>query len=271
MKVVCDNCDAVYKIPDDKLTKPVNKATCRSCGNRMLIPRPGGADPDERTLVTPRDEAEATLPAGKPPQTRKEAGLRSPGRAPTPRPSPPRPSSKPAGGGGNEHTTWEKQEPNYGTPAPVNRGSQAPAPPRDVEPGHDPAGDMTWALLGAFGALIGSIMLIIDPHFSHIPTEAGYRFAAAAITLGGVFTSLLVLMMSGRGRRKASLPIALLMGGILGLGAAFIGASTRVGVEQYQAGNISFGTSPEASSGLTPVVMEPVAPEDGEGEGTEGE
>jgi len=25
MKVVCDNCRAVYKVPDSKLTKPVNK------------------------------------------------------------------------------------------------------------------------------------------------------------------------------------------------------------------------------------------------------
>ena len=53
MKVVCDNCRAVYKVPDGKLTKPVNKATCRQCGHRMLIPKPKpGADPDERTLVT---------------------------------------------------------------------------------------------------------------------------------------------------------------------------------------------------------------------------
>jgi DNA-directed RNA polymerase subunit RPC12/RpoP len=53
MKVICDNCGAMYKIPDEKLAKPVNKATCRQCGHRMLIPRPRrGADPDERTLVT---------------------------------------------------------------------------------------------------------------------------------------------------------------------------------------------------------------------------
>ncbi|MFT7520137.1 MAG: hypothetical protein ACI9MC_002281 [Kiritimatiellia bacterium] len=53
MKVICDNCGAMYQIPDEKLVKPVNKATCRQCGHRMLIPRPRrGADPDERTLVT---------------------------------------------------------------------------------------------------------------------------------------------------------------------------------------------------------------------------
>ena len=34
MKVVCDNCGALYKIPDEKLLKPVNKAPCRQCGHR---------------------------------------------------------------------------------------------------------------------------------------------------------------------------------------------------------------------------------------------
>ena len=65
MKVVCDNCRAVYKVPNDKLTKPVNKATCRSCGHRMLIPRARpGADPEERTLVT----AVPPTPVGAPPR-----------------------------------------------------------------------------------------------------------------------------------------------------------------------------------------------------------
>lgn len=69
MKVVCDNCGALYKIPDDKLVKPVNKATCRQCGHRMLIPRPRrGADPDERTLVT------AVPPTPAPPPMRDDSG-----------------------------------------------------------------------------------------------------------------------------------------------------------------------------------------------------
>ena len=40
MRVVCDNCAATYNIPEHKLTKEVNKATCRKCGHRMLIRRP---------------------------------------------------------------------------------------------------------------------------------------------------------------------------------------------------------------------------------------
>lgn len=69
MKVVCDNCGAMYKIPDEKLVKPVNKATCRQCSHRMLIPRPRrGSDPDERTLVT------AVPPTPAPPPPRDESG-----------------------------------------------------------------------------------------------------------------------------------------------------------------------------------------------------
>lgn len=83
MKVVCDNCRAVYKVPDDKLTKAVNKATCRNCGHRMLIPRPKpNADPEERTLVT----AVPPTPVGAPPRaaSRREDDREStlPGRHP---------------------------------------------------------------------------------------------------------------------------------------------------------------------------------------------
>jgi hypothetical protein len=34
MRVVCDSCGATYKIPDTKLVKDVNRATCRKCGHR---------------------------------------------------------------------------------------------------------------------------------------------------------------------------------------------------------------------------------------------
>lgn len=68
MRVVCDNCGASYKIPDSKLTREVNKATCRKCGNPILIRRPDAAPAqsaaapanttDERTLITSAAELE---------------------------------------------------------------------------------------------------------------------------------------------------------------------------------------------------------------------
>jgi predicted Zn finger-like uncharacterized protein len=42
MRVVCDNCGASYKIPDSKLVKEVNHATCRKCGHRIVISRRDG-------------------------------------------------------------------------------------------------------------------------------------------------------------------------------------------------------------------------------------
>jgi DNA-directed RNA polymerase subunit RPC12/RpoP len=100
MKVVCDNCGAMYKIPDDKLVKPVNKATCRQCGHRMLIPRPRqGADPDERTLVT------AVPPTPAPPPMRDEGGAPT-----TPLHVDSEEKTLPTGGRAPEETKWIRNE-----------------------------------------------------------------------------------------------------------------------------------------------------------------
>ena len=40
MRVICDKCGASYKISDDRLTRDVNKATCRKCGEPIYIRRP---------------------------------------------------------------------------------------------------------------------------------------------------------------------------------------------------------------------------------------
>jgi predicted Zn finger-like uncharacterized protein len=72
MRVVCDNCGASYKIPDSKLTKEVNKATCRKCGHAIFIKRAGeeearpAAPPpsphgEERTLITSAADLERAV------------------------------------------------------------------------------------------------------------------------------------------------------------------------------------------------------------------
>lgn len=99
MKVICDNCGAMYKIPDSKLVKPVNKATCRQCGHRMLIPRPRrGADPDERTLVT------AVPPTPPPAPSRSDSG------PPTTPIHEPEEKTAPTGGRRTEETRWVRNE-----------------------------------------------------------------------------------------------------------------------------------------------------------------
>jgi len=99
MKVICDNCGAMYKIPDEKLVKPVNKATCRQCGHRMLIPRPRrGADPDERTLVT------AVPPTPPPAPSRGDSG------PPTTPIHEVEEKTAPPGGRRTEETRWVRNE-----------------------------------------------------------------------------------------------------------------------------------------------------------------
>jgi hypothetical protein len=52
MRIVCDQCASSYKVPNARLTKPINKATCKTCGAKLLIPMPApGADEDERVVV----------------------------------------------------------------------------------------------------------------------------------------------------------------------------------------------------------------------------
>ena len=69
MRVVCENCGAVYKIPEQKLVKAVSKATCRKCGHRLLIRRPepataaDQADVDEATVLAQGNMLEQPAPA----------------------------------------------------------------------------------------------------------------------------------------------------------------------------------------------------------------
>ncbi len=44
MKITCDKCSAVYRIPEEKLTKDVSRATCKKCGAKLIIRRPGAGE-----------------------------------------------------------------------------------------------------------------------------------------------------------------------------------------------------------------------------------
>ena len=57
MKVTCPECLAVYKIPDERITRAVARATCKKCGARFIIRRPDAADQQPRpSLDTFGDE-----------------------------------------------------------------------------------------------------------------------------------------------------------------------------------------------------------------------
>ena len=65
MRVVCDNCGAVYKISESKLVKEVNRATCKRCGHKILIARPGSAPPASSASVSSESWVRiSVLPSG---------------------------------------------------------------------------------------------------------------------------------------------------------------------------------------------------------------
>ena|GEM_PF-1608921 len=65
MKVVCDNCQAIYKIADHKLVKEINRATCKRCGHKIIIFQHNPASARSTLLgnVPPVGEAQDALAA----------------------------------------------------------------------------------------------------------------------------------------------------------------------------------------------------------------
>ena len=66
MRVVCDNCGAVYKIANEKLSKEVNRATCKRCGHKIIIYKPGSRAAEEAAAsqtspVTDEEDEERTV------------------------------------------------------------------------------------------------------------------------------------------------------------------------------------------------------------------
>ena len=59
MRVVCDNCGATYRIPDTKLTREVNKATCRKCSSPIIIRRNAPVGQPQRSSA-PAPDSEST-------------------------------------------------------------------------------------------------------------------------------------------------------------------------------------------------------------------
>jgi predicted Zn finger-like uncharacterized protein len=94
MRVVCENCGASYTVPDSKLTKAMNQATCKACAHEMMIPRPGTPETDdagenaaneewedeEQTRITesPLIQTPTQKPVNTPPQKPKTANLYDP-------------------------------------------------------------------------------------------------------------------------------------------------------------------------------------------------
>ncbi len=222
MRVVCDNCAATYNIPEQKLTKEVNKATCRKCGHRMLIQKPVGgkvlAPSEEKTQITdipvthrpPDDEERPTVavdhvPAPEP----KPAAAPGPVRARQSAPAMPAAAAPPAPAPVPAPTP---------VAAPVAAPIAAPAAPPPVAaaaPAFDPRGDLSWVLMGCAAAALGSMVLAVN-----VDGDALIRIFGVGLALFGALLGFLVLLTGGRGTRAANTAVAVLVAvGLSGIGA----------------------------------------------------
>lgn len=225
MRVVCDNCGATYKIPDHKLVREVNKATCRKCGHTIIIRKPGVGGPtvssqppavahdgdstqisseaelhargrgrfDEAVPPTEvgRDQGERTIPRSRP--STAPAAARTPGPAPAPhRPLAAQPVS-----------------PKPVTQAPPPVAPPAPQPvagvPKPQPKAFDPSGDLTLVMGACFAAIVGAGLMASG--MSQVTTLIGL-----AIALAGAVTGLLVLITGDRGRKEAKVVLSMVLG-----------------------------------------------------------
>ncbi|MBX2799633.1 MAG: zinc-ribbon domain-containing protein [Myxococcales bacterium] len=303
MKVVCDNCRAVYKVPDAKLVKAVNKATCRNCGHRMLIPRPKpGADPDQRTLVTAVPPTPVGAPArssGREVDSQVLPGRRAPQRSTAkslppsalawenapetalqanPNPSSSTRNSLPSGSSPLSRSAGPRS-----TPGPLHRATNpgSPSSPRATPPPspnrtgtrsvpvipvvHDPAADMNWAILGTFTALVGSFCLALLSVFTDPVVSSVLMWLGLALSFGGGVLTILVLMTGNRGRRPARSGLSLVLGGLVAVVVASVMVGTKWGAEQVDLDSFAFAQpeDPDLQPIPNPGTDEP------EGEGTE--
>ena len=287
MKVICDNCRAVYKIPDEKLIKPVNKASCRQCGHRMLIPRPRrDADPNERTLVTavpptppgapareaePKlyEEEESTMPGGGDPHA-ETALMQGPLVPGTPVQALKR---------GDEYVGYDEVSPTPRQPEP--RGVRPTNSAASIQPGprpdsiraikdpttHDPRGDMSFVLLAALASVLGAFLLAFLNH----PIAV---FVGLTLTLGAGLTTMFVVLIGSRGRKSGRKIISGFLGVPMGGVAAFLSAVALWGINNadgFDFSSFNFSSPPpvvaDAMNVVEPDPIDVPDPDAIEGEG----
>lgn len=267
MRVVCDNCGATYKIPEHKLSREVNKATCRKCGHTIIIRRPGVGGP------TVASQPPAVRNDGDSTQISSEADLRAralAGSAPVQEEYvPPTVVKSPAPAHGDQTmpradvrppTPQRQAAPPRVAPRPPSQApamAAAPAPvvgvPLAQPKAHDPSGDLILVMAGCFAAIVGVGLMA-----ANLGVEA--TIIGLAVALVASVTNLLVLITSDRGRKPAKPVLAMFLGILLaGLcvgGVVFGGLLQPAETEPALA---SANTEPEKPA--FPMVEPPENPE----------
>ncbi len=252
MRVVCDNCGATYRIPEEKLRREVNKATCRKCQNPIIIRRTGGMaigagdeeeDPDASTQISElaalqekahEDAGFASQGQGMGLQFQPAMGVDEEPVNPTvassdvlrqariAEPTIPRP-------GMGSPAAIEPEEgpppPPPATGAPPPLASAPPLPPPPLVPDLPPP-----VMLPKHGDPRSPMHSMVDPssdlsvvmmaNFAAvfgvlllaIATQDWQRYGGLLVTLWGVTSSLMVVITSDRGRRQGQVILSLFVG-----------------------------------------------------------
>ena len=220
MRVVCDNCGATYKIPEHKLSREVNKATCRKCQHTIIIRRPGAGGPtvasqpavvrpdSDSTQISSEADLRARAKAGATPvheeyvpPTVVESPAPVHGDQTVPRAdvSPPTPLKQPAPPTGGPRIP--NQAPSVAAPKPAPVIGVPLAQPK----GHDPSGDLMLVMAGCFAAIVG--IGLMQANLGAEATTIGL-----AVALVASVTNLLVLITGDRGRKPAKPVLSMFLG-----------------------------------------------------------
>lgn len=211
MRVVCENCGTTYKIPETKLVKEVNKATCRNCGFRMMIRRPSAAAASAADGTDPDPEDAATQVTANPLQRQDhelevlDAETRIEDSA--------------VDDWNDDSPTNVQDDPT----APPAAGSAAPrpkpsAPKAAPGPGRKAETDMVLALVATFASAGGAMLLA-----TNTGDVAFQRMLGLGVALWGALTCLFLLVTGNLWRQQGNLTVSVALATILSVaGSAFV-------------------------------------------------
>ena len=235
MRVVCENCGATYNIPESKLTKEVNKATCRKCNFRMIIRRPTttvvAASPSPDAM--PGTDTASTQVTANPLQNQgdEQEILEAKTRIQKPEPD-----------------EWSDDVPTQVQANPLGAPSGNKARPASTDAGKAP-GDMVLALVATFGAATGPMLLA-----TNTADVASQRMLGLFLGLWGALTCLFLLITGNLWRQKGNVPISVALATVLSMGG-----TAFVEVAMYDTNTAPDTVAKTAPTPPPPETTEPVA------------
>ena len=212
MRVVCENCGATYKIPESKLVKEVNKATCRKCGFRMMIRRPASTVAATEAAAPKPDEAATQVTAN---PLHAQAGEVDMNEAHTRIKKVDPADLPPENEWSDEGPTQVRADPLAESTSKKPAGKKKPTP-KDSE-GKAPA-DMVLALCATFAAAAGPMLLA-----TNAAGGDAQRMAGLFLGLFGSLTCLFLLVTGNLWRQRGNVPISIALATVLSMGGtAFV-------------------------------------------------